>query len=67
MKIKVTQEVSVPLSPYCGNCIRRETDKNGYQYCALLNRFVFLHKGHFVKCRECYNALYEAVTSEGTE
>lgn len=29
MKIKVTQEVDVPISPYCKSCFRKEVDRKG--------------------------------------
>lgn len=58
MEITVKQKVNVPLSPFCGKCIRQEEDKHGGKFCSLFNRFIFMQKGDYVKCRECYNALY---------
>ncbi len=64
MKIKVTQEVDVPISPYCRNCLRKELDKTGQYYCSLYNRYLTEARGNFLKCRECYNALYDALYEE---
>ena len=65
MNIEVRLNVNVPMSPYCGDCIRQEIDKNGYKFCSLFNRFLAVNsKEKFIKCRECYNALYEAVLEE---
>lgn len=64
MEIKVTQTVKVPCNPYCDKCMRIERDARNQEFCGLFNRLIFLHNGHFVKCRECYAALYEAVTQE---
>lgn len=64
MKIKTTQTVDVPVSPWCEKCQRQETDKNGIVFCTLYNRFVFLHGGKRLKCLECYMALYHAIDQE---
>lgn len=65
MKIDVKQTVNVPVSPWCGNCYRHETDKHGQQFCSLFNRFIFIKHGHRLKCRECYIALYDQIEREG--
>ena len=62
MKITVTQEVDVSITPYCRNCFRKETDKNGTVFCGVYNRFLEMKHGEYVKCRECYDALYDEVT-----
>ena len=64
MEIEVKQKVSVPVSPWCGNCFRKERDRDGDTFCTLFNRFVTIHKGKFLKCMECYNALYYALQDE---
>lgn len=64
VKITVSMVVDVPLSPYCGNCLRREVDKDNNTWCALFNRFLWMSNGRFVKCRECYKALYDAIEKE---
>lgn len=64
MKIKVTMNVDVPISPYCGNCTRKESDKTGQIFCTLFNRYIFMHRGNWLKCRECYVALYDAISKE---
>lgn len=64
MKIKVTQEVDVSISPYCRNCFRKESDKTGQYYCTLYNRYLTEARSEFLKCRECYIALYDALYEE---
>ncbi len=64
MKIKVTREVDVPISPYCKNCLRKEKDKTEQYFCTLYNRYLTEARSNFLKCRECYIALYEALESE---
>ena len=64
MEIKVTQTVNVPRSPYCGNCARKNKDRNDLDFCELFTRYIYAYDGRLVKCRECYDALYEAVTQE---
>lgn len=65
MKIKVTQEVDVPINPYCGNCTRKESDKNGDAFCTLYNRLIYMRRGNWLKCRECYIALYNDIEKYG--
>lgn len=65
MKIKVTQEVDVPISPYCKNCFRKDIDKDGDVFCTLYNHFLCMARGNYLKCRECYLAVYEALEDEG--
>ena len=65
MEIEVKKKVNVPISPWCGNCNRREKDSHGEDFCTLHNRFLNIHCGRFLKCRECYLALYEALEQEG--
>lgn len=65
MEIEVKKKVNVPISPWCGNCIRREKDSSyGEYFCTLHNSFLHIHLGKFLKCRECYLALYEALEQE---
>ncbi len=61
MKIKVTQEVDVPISPYCKNCFRKDIDKTGQYSCTLYNHYLTEVRNDFLKCRECYIAVYEAL------
>ena len=65
MKIKVTLHVDVPISPYCGKCYRKEQDKQGNMFCALYNRSIYIRRGNWLKCLECYMALYDAIEKEG--
>ena len=65
MEIEVKKTVNVPVSPWCGNCYRKEKDSKGQDFCTIHNRFLYIHKGHFLKCRECYIALYDALEQEG--
>jgi len=64
MEIEVKQKVNVPISPWCGNCYRKENDKNNQTFCTLFNRFVYIRRGKFMKCRECYMRLYDALEQE---
>lgn len=64
MRIKVTLHVDVPISPYCGKCSRKEQDKQGNMFCTLYNRYVFVRHGNYLKCRECYSTLYDAIEQE---
>ena len=62
MEIEVKQFVRVSVSPYCKNCVRKEySEKQRNWFCGLFNRFIYPHNGDFLKCRECYNALYDAI------
>lgn len=64
MKIKVTQEVDVPNTPYCKNCYRLENQAKP-PFCTLFNRFVSLKpNGEYLKCRECFDALYNYLDKE---
>lgn len=65
MKIKVTLHVDVPISPYCGKCDRKELGKNGNMFCTLYNRYIYIRRGNWLKCLECYMALYDAIDKEG--
>jgi hypothetical protein len=65
MKIKVTLHVDVPISPYCGKCTRKEQGKNGHTFCTLYNRYLYIRRGNWLKCFECYTALYDAIDKEG--
>lgn len=66
MEIKVTKTVNIPASPWCGNCIRKEKDAKGEDFCTLHNRFLYIREGRFLKCRECYISLYDALEQEST-
>lgn len=60
MEIQVTKKVKVPLSPFCGRCLRVGID-GSYNFCTLHDRFIYRHQGQLLKCRECYDALYDAI------
>ena len=65
MKIDVTQTVDVPKSPFCGNCHRKTHIEGEYSdICELFGKYVFIHEWKFLKCRECYQALYDAIAQE---
>ena len=64
MKIKIIQTVEVPMSPFCKNCYRKETDKKGRTLCTLFNRFIWKANGDYLKCRDCYDALYKHFEKE---
>ena len=64
MKLMVAKTVNVPVSPWCGNCYRKEYDKNDMCFCTLHNHFLFIVNGHYLKCRECYITLYNALEME---
>ena len=64
MKIHITQEVDVPISPYCKNCFRKEYDRNEQAFCTIFNRFLFMSHGNYLKCRECYMSLYDTLERE---
>ena len=62
MDVEVTLNVNIPKSFYCRGCNRAEVDKNGFTYCSLFNRFIYASfNGEILKCRECVNAVYEAL------
>lgn len=64
MEIEVKKRVNVPVSPWCGNCIRKQKDSYEEDFCTLHNRYLYIHFGKFLKCRECYLALYQALEQE---
>lgn len=65
MKIDITITVNVPISPFCKNCERKEySERDKMTYCTVFNRYLFIHHGDFMKCRECYTALYDAIELE---
>lgn len=51
----------------CGYCVEPTfyADKNNHTFCTLFNSFVYIHRGQFLKCRECYTCLYDALEQEG--
>ena len=65
MKIDVIQTVDVSKTPFCKNCLRLNRfdikDKNGrcVPRCELFGKRVFIAEGEYLKCKECYDALYE--------
>ena len=65
MKVKTTISVDVPVYPYCGKCNRKEQDKNGNTFCSLYNIYIHIRRGNWLKCCECYTALYDAIDKEG--
>ena len=64
MYINVKQRVNIPKNFYCKGCLRKERDIKGQTFCGLFNKFIYIHNGEFLKCRECVNALYNALESE---
>lgn len=64
MKIKVYMEQDVPKNFTCKGCTRVERDHNGQTFCSLFNRYLYMRGGNFLKCRECVNALYDAIDEE---
>lgn len=65
MEIEIKQKVNVPLSPWCGNCSRKDVERITDQaVCTIFNRYLFLHRGNFLKCRECYMNLYDQIEQE---
>ncbi len=65
MKIQVSQEINVPMVPYCRDCYRKQSDKNGALVCELFSRFLSqLPSGEILKCRECHIALYNYLEKE---
>lgn len=65
MEVKVTKTVNIPISPWCGKCYRKEKDARGQDFCTLHNAYLSIHRGQFLKCRDCYMALYDALEREG--
>jgi len=62
MRIKITKMVDVPISPWCGNCLRKAKGESGLLFCGVYNRFIFTNEnGRILKCRECYKDLYDAL------
>lgn len=59
MKITIKQDVDVSITPYCKNCYRKEIDNTGQTFCMIFNKYLSMNKGQYLKCRECYNALYD--------
>lgn len=64
MYVDVKQKVNIPKSFNCKGCLRKERDEKKRMFCTLFNRFLYVHNGEFLKCRECVNALYDALESE---
>lgn len=70
MEIYVMQTVNVSKTPFCKNCLRLERydrkDASGrcVPYCSLFNRHIELHDGNYLKCEECYQALYEHLVNQ---
>lgn len=64
MYINVKQKVNIPKNFYCTGCLRMERDIKGRMFCGLFNKFVYVQGGHFLKCRECVDALYDALEQE---
>ena len=68
MRIKVTQTVEVPATPYCDKCYRREySEKQKAYFCSLFNCFLYFHGGRLTKCKGCYDALYKHIEGIGNE
>ena len=63
MKNNVWLEVDIPVGLYCDKCTRREVDKNGKTFCSLFNRFIYIKRGNYLKCKECLNELYDAINN----
>lgn len=62
-------ELKVPNGIYCGGCIRKEA-KVSQPYCTLFWKNLFWKHADsgapqdLVKCRECWNAIYDALSKE---
>lgn len=61
MDIEVKLKISVPLSPWCGNCSRQEADMYNRLYCSLFGVFLEHRDEKVLKCRRCYMALYDHI------
>lgn len=48
---------------YCKKCQRKERDEKHFMFCTLFNRYLYIRKGEYLKCRECVNALYDEIDS----
>lgn len=65
MKIQVKMNVDIPMGLYCKKCWRKERDKRNQMFCSLFNRFIYIRRGDYLKCRECVNALYDEIEKNG--
>lgn len=61
MKVKAKINVDVPMGLFCKSCLRKERDEKHQMFCALFNRFIYIRKGDYLKCRECVNMLYDEI------
>ncbi len=65
MKIKITQEVDVPCSPWCGNCFKVIYDGFEKPVCGLSGIYLDKVRGKLLKTIRCYDQLYFALREEG--
>lgn len=63
MIITVKIKVEVPMGFYCKKCPRKKRDEKHFMFCTLFNRYLYIRKGEYLKCRECVNALYDEIDS----
>lgn len=63
MIITTKIKVEVPMGFYCKKCQRKERDEKHFMFCTLFNRYLYIRKGVYLKCRECVNALYDEIDS----
>lgn len=61
MKVEVKMNVDVPMGLYCKKCLRKERNERNQMFCSLFNRFIYIRRGDYLKCRECVNALYDEI------
>ena len=65
MKITAKIDIDIPIGMYCSKCNRVEHDGKGQHICSLFNRYIYIRRGNYLKCRECLNMLYDAIDKEG--
>ena len=63
MTITVKIKVDIPMGFYCTNCFRKERSERHDVFCTLFNRNLYIHKGKYLKCRECVDTLYDEIAS----
>lgn len=63
MIITAKIKVEVPMGFYCKKCPRKERNERHDMLCTLFNRYLYIHKGKYLKCRECVDTLYDEIAS----
>lgn len=63
MIITAKIKVNVTMGFYCKKCQRKERDEKHFMFCTLFNRYLYIRKGEYLKCRECVNELYDEIDS----